>query len=910
MAAAAAAPAAAAAAAAAAQSESAKEATRRKRKEQRARAQATQGDPAIVNPAGSAAPVGMAAAAADAAAATAKESATPGLEGTASSACQREARLGYWGKQKLDRLQSACRERNLWPGGGKIQLRDRLVMHELEPGALTEQDLRADDCDEISTAHNPAVAAEASGQTEYEIEVVVDMKRAKDAAAATKHGEGKGFLFRVKWVGYPTSDNSWEPASCFNDKTVWLPFVNKLAAVMARLQHEGKREASPNLEMIALAALRKTKWSIEEATAQAEETLRELGGEADARLAAQLQRQESGLRRKRVQAESTDGDGAEPKAAALQGYDQWLNQLAGSSSVPPSERTPAPVAAASEDADATQGETAASPRPRKKTTKRKSLPSESQDTTVPVLQQVKQVLQQEQMTQVQLCQQAQQCSEYLGSLAAATVRSHVSNWLNSNCNTVVLGKKLDEAMRSWLQARRDGALPATKQVAKSSAPSVSLKRKHVSRSNGGAKKIQNISDSKQNDAKIATVDTNDDATNDAHAGSKSPSPTAQNSPETASDASMDRDSSSTDGAGDTQPLVIQSGGSSSSASIVAPAQVPPVPDAEDTLRFQGKLISCDGCATISLDLLRYGACADGRIFCEMCTPDTACRGAKRPGGAVRRRTAQQPRIAGSRHDNSEPGRDRDRNRDRDRDRDRERDRERTRERGREDNSRSRSEHAPPAPPPPLPPSSSSSSSHRMAPESSGGAQQQQQPPRVDDPMSLRGTCVAYNLEKGYGFLRLDDSGGGDDLFFHKSHVLGTLIAQGDRVTFQRKHGSDKHGRPMAVRVRRAQRTPPPAAAAAAAAEHTAGAERRGAALHGRSPPVDAGAVAPQGPPAEPRAIQGWGRQQRPEAGGAPSAGAAAPAGFRGWPPPASAARSAARPAPQVRRPLRPLWRPL
>jgi cold shock CspA family protein len=808
MAAAAAAPAAAAAAAAAAQSESAKEATRRKRKEQRARAQATQGDPAIVNPAGSAAPVGMAAAAADAAAATAKESATPGLEGTASSACQREARLGYWGKQKLDRLQSACRERNLWPGGGKIQLRDRLVMHELEPGALTEQDLRADDCDEISTAHNPAVAAEASGQTEYEIEVVVDMKRAKDAAAATKHGEGKGFLFRVKWVGYPTSDNSWEPASCFNDKTVWLPFVNKLAAVMARLQHEGKREASPNLEMIALAALRKTKWSIEEATAQAEETLRELGGEADARLAAQLQRQESGLRRKRVQAESTDGDGAEPKAAALQGYDQWLNQLAGSSSVPPSERTPAPVAAASEDADATQGETAASPRPRKKTTKRKSLPSESQDTTVPVLQQVKQVLQQEQMTQVQLCQQAQQCSEYLGSLAAATVRSHVSNWLNSNCNTVVLGKKLDEAMRSWLQARRDGALPATKQVAKSSAPSVSLKRKHVSRSNGGAKKIQNISDSKQNDAKIATVDTNDDATNDAHAGSKSPSPTAQNSPETASDASMDRDSSSTDGAGDTQPLVIQSGGSSSSASIVAPAQVPPVPDAEDTLRFQGKLISCDGCATISLDLLRYGACADGRIFCEMCTPDTACRGAKRPGGAVRRRTAQQPRIAGSRHDNSEPGRDRDRNRDRDRDRDRERDRERTRERGREDNSRSRSEHAPPAPPPPLPPSSSSSS-HRMAPESSGGAQQQQQPPRVDDPMSLRGTCVAYNLEKGYGFLRLDDSGGGDDLFFHKSHVLGTLIAQGDRVTFQRKHGSDKHGRPMAVRVRRAQRTPPP-----------------------------------------------------------------------------------------------------
>jgi hypothetical protein len=47
------------------------------------------------------------------------------------------------------------------------------------------------------------------GEEEYEVEKIIDMKQ---------KGKGRKMHYLIKWKGYPTSDNSWEPEDSVNAK--------------------------------------------------------------------------------------------------------------------------------------------------------------------------------------------------------------------------------------------------------------------------------------------------------------------------------------------------------------------------------------------------------------------------------------------------------------------------------------------------------------------------------------------------------------------------------------------------------------------------------------------------------------------------------------------------------------------
>ena len=92
-------------------------------------------------------------------------------------------------------------------------------------------------------------------EEQFEVEAVLDMKR------SAQNGE---FLFFAKWQGYPVSDNSWEPTSCFDTQAMWKPFAQKLSTVMERLLALGA--SRKQADKLALEALRgSAKWSVEAA---------------------------------------------------------------------------------------------------------------------------------------------------------------------------------------------------------------------------------------------------------------------------------------------------------------------------------------------------------------------------------------------------------------------------------------------------------------------------------------------------------------------------------------------------------------------------------------------------------------------------------------------------------------------
>ena len=74
----------------------------------------------------------------------------------------REERERFWDKMRLNKCQLACRERNLWPGGDKGNLRDRLVQYEFDPDGLSDFDWQGPDQPSSSSAGSQEAAPSAA----------------------------------------------------------------------------------------------------------------------------------------------------------------------------------------------------------------------------------------------------------------------------------------------------------------------------------------------------------------------------------------------------------------------------------------------------------------------------------------------------------------------------------------------------------------------------------------------------------------------------------------------------------------------------------------------------------------------------------------------------------------------------
>jgi hypothetical protein len=85
---------------------------------------------------------------------------------------------------------------------------------ETDEGASAVADAPADVIDVVSDETDAAAAsfAEAAGEEEYEVEKIVQRRPFRKGDPAKIDGDD-GYLYRVKWQGWPSSDNTWEPAS-------------------------------------------------------------------------------------------------------------------------------------------------------------------------------------------------------------------------------------------------------------------------------------------------------------------------------------------------------------------------------------------------------------------------------------------------------------------------------------------------------------------------------------------------------------------------------------------------------------------------------------------------------------------------------------------------------------------------
>ena len=62
------------------------------------------------------------------------------------------------------------------------------------------------------------------------------MRKVKDMCRADGHRDagqkprphGGHWVYWVRWKGFPSSDNTWEPAECFSDSKLWRRFNDKL----------------------------------------------------------------------------------------------------------------------------------------------------------------------------------------------------------------------------------------------------------------------------------------------------------------------------------------------------------------------------------------------------------------------------------------------------------------------------------------------------------------------------------------------------------------------------------------------------------------------------------------------------------------------------------------------------------
>eukprot|EP01051_Picozoa_sp_SAG22_P025010 SAG22_NODE_7204_length_762_cov_1.162896_1_plen_216_part_10 len=97
----------------------------------------------------------------------------------AATAALTAARRKELGTLRIRAAQAACRARRIWPGGNAWELRDRLLRFD------TGQPLEDDELEE---------------------ELTVDK-------ILGRRGPADGREYRVKWLGYPESQATWEPAA-------------------------------------------------------------------------------------------------------------------------------------------------------------------------------------------------------------------------------------------------------------------------------------------------------------------------------------------------------------------------------------------------------------------------------------------------------------------------------------------------------------------------------------------------------------------------------------------------------------------------------------------------------------------------------------------------------------------------
>ena len=92
--------------------------------------------------------------------------------------------------------------------------------------------------------------------------------------------------YRVKWRGYPNSDNTWEPSDSFNDASLWKGFPKKVASLMSKTGTD---------EDAALKLLRRCEWDVVQAAKMAKQQIQQAKEKEDEAAALKLQRSLQGI---------------------------------------------------------------------------------------------------------------------------------------------------------------------------------------------------------------------------------------------------------------------------------------------------------------------------------------------------------------------------------------------------------------------------------------------------------------------------------------------------------------------------------------------------------------------------------------------------------------------------------------
>jgi len=149
-------------------------------------------------------------------------------------------------------INQGCEEPG-WVGAGAIEAAELLEKVAPRPRPKTQDAVEPDRTPNIMSSEE-----ELDEEEEFVVRKVKDMCRAdghRDAGQKPRP-HGGHWVYWVRWKGFPSSDNTWEPAECFSDSKLWRRFNDKLERLMAEKQAN---------EGMALAALRNCEWMYDDA---------------------------------------------------------------------------------------------------------------------------------------------------------------------------------------------------------------------------------------------------------------------------------------------------------------------------------------------------------------------------------------------------------------------------------------------------------------------------------------------------------------------------------------------------------------------------------------------------------------------------------------------------------------------